>query len=430
MEKRRIGFVGTRFAGTDGVSLETKKWAHVLEAEGHECFYMAGELDVANGNAMQVPECFFEEAGVLETARGCFGHATRDPRITLQVEEIKHRLKQALNEFVSKFSLDLLIPENAVTIPLNIPLGLAIAEFAIESGQVMIAHNHDFFWERKRFMDNCCWDYLDKAFPPRLSTIQHVVLNSSQQHQIGRRKGISATIIPNVMDYANPPPPPDTYADDMRANLGIAPDEKFILQPTRIVQRKGIEHAIELVHRLGIPAKLVISHACGDEGYEYYQRVLDYSDMMGVQTVLCSDNVGEERGVTEDGRKIYTLADMYRQADFVTYPSVLEGFGNAFLESVYYRRPLLVNNYSIYSYDIKPKGFMTVEMDGYVNKETVRATLEILENPDIVREMTEHNYDLANRFFSYDVLCHNLRALMVRCFGGACADTRSIRTRH
>ena len=31
----RIGFVSTRFAGTDGVSLETAKWATVLEGMGH-----------------------------------------------------------------------------------------------------------------------------------------------------------------------------------------------------------------------------------------------------------------------------------------------------------------------------------------------------------------------------------------------------------
>ena len=41
-----IGFISTRFAGTDGVSLETKKWARVLEKERFHCFYFAGELDL------------------------------------------------------------------------------------------------------------------------------------------------------------------------------------------------------------------------------------------------------------------------------------------------------------------------------------------------------------------------------------------------
>ena len=43
-----IGFVGTRFAGVDGVSLETQKLAQVFREMGHDCFFCAGELD---GNA-------------------------------------------------------------------------------------------------------------------------------------------------------------------------------------------------------------------------------------------------------------------------------------------------------------------------------------------------------------------------------------------
>lgn len=37
---RRIGFISTRFIGTDGVSLETSKWAEVLERLGHTCYYI------------------------------------------------------------------------------------------------------------------------------------------------------------------------------------------------------------------------------------------------------------------------------------------------------------------------------------------------------------------------------------------------------
>jgi hypothetical protein len=42
MLRHRIGFVSTRFSSTDGVSLETEKWAHVLKGFGQECFYFAG----------------------------------------------------------------------------------------------------------------------------------------------------------------------------------------------------------------------------------------------------------------------------------------------------------------------------------------------------------------------------------------------------
>jgi len=46
---KRIGFVSTRFAGTDGVTLEARKWAHILHDLGHSCFWMAGQLDAPPG---------------------------------------------------------------------------------------------------------------------------------------------------------------------------------------------------------------------------------------------------------------------------------------------------------------------------------------------------------------------------------------------
>ena len=40
-----VGFVSTRLAGTDGVSLETAKWADVFKKVGFSSYYFAGELD-------------------------------------------------------------------------------------------------------------------------------------------------------------------------------------------------------------------------------------------------------------------------------------------------------------------------------------------------------------------------------------------------
>ena len=57
---KRIGFVSTRFAGTDGVSLETEKWANVLERMGCECFYFCGVCDRLPEISYVVPEAFFQ----------------------------------------------------------------------------------------------------------------------------------------------------------------------------------------------------------------------------------------------------------------------------------------------------------------------------------------------------------------------------------
>jgi glycosyltransferase involved in cell wall biosynthesis len=246
-----------------------------------------------------------------------------------------------------------------------------------------------------------------------LPSIAHVVINSVADDQLSLRTGISGHVIHNVMDFDNPPPPPDEYTFDVRQALGIEHDELFILQPTRVVQRKGIEHAIELVHRLGRKAKLVISHASGDEGWDYEQRLKEYSKLMKVNTIFVDDIIDEERGTTPDGRKIYTLEDIYPYADLVTYPSTFEGFGNAFLETLYFKKPIVVNTYSIYIKDIKPKGFKVIEIDGYVTDKAVEMTKQILDNPQLRQEIVDHDYELAKKYFSYTVLQQALRNYMV-----------------
>ncbi|MBA3875930.1 MAG: glycosyl transferase family 1 [Anaerolinea sp.] len=439
---RRIGFVSTRFAGTDGVSLETAKWAAVLERLGHTCYYFAGVSDRPAERSRVVPEAFYRHpeidainrrayAGEWSTDNGdgrpapAAGRApraplsiyTRPPALTRRIHELREALKAELHAFVAQFDVELLIVENASAIPLNLPLGLAIAELIAETGIPTIAHHHDFHWERQRFLVNCVPDVLAAAFPPSHSSIRHVVINSVQATQLASRHGLTARVIPNVMEFERPPGPPEVDPAVVRADLGVAPGELFLLQPTRVIQRKGIEHAIEFTRRLGRPARLVISHAAGDEGPEYETRVREFATLLGVDVRFESEVVADRRGQTADGRRIYTLADVYPAADFVTYPSAFEGFGNAFIEAVYYRRPLLVNNYSTYEVDIRPRGFRVVWFDGFISDATLALARHLLDDPSMAADWTARNYDLGARHFSFTILERHLEDLLADCFG-------------
>ncbi|MDJ0876651.1 MAG: glycosyltransferase family 4 protein [Desulfobacterales bacterium] len=409
---QNVGIISTRIAGTDGVSLEIEKWAHVLEGMGLNCFYFAGELDRPKEQCYLCPEAHFTHPEIKEVYLECFDLEVRKRDITDKLHALKNDLKNHLYAFMNQFDLGLIVVENALTIPLNIPLGVAITEFIAETGIPTIAHHHDFYWERDRFTNNAIGDYLCLAFPPNLPGIYHVVINSHASAQLSLRTGISAVVSPNVMDFDFPPAPPDEYAADVRQALGLADDELLVLQPTRVVQRKGIEHAIELVSRLGMKAKLVISHASGDEGYDYEMRLREYSQMMGVETLFVANVINEHRGMTDDGRKIYTLEDIYPHADLVTYPSTFEGFGNAFLEAIYFRKPIVVNNYSIYHKDIKPKGFQVIEIDGYVTEEAVQKTRWVLTDERLCKRMVETNYKLGKQFFSFAVLQRQLEIII------------------
>lgn len=414
-QNKHVGFISTRLAGTDGVSLETQKWAAIFEKEGFDCFYCAGELDWPAERSYYIAEAHFRHPEIKEINAHCFGVVTRDPSITAKTHILARHLKDQLYRFIEKFDIRFLVVENAVTIPINLPLGIAITELIAETGITTIAHHHDFFWERQRFKRNAVWDYLNMAFPPNLPSIRHVVINSSAAHQLALRTGISSHVIPNVMDFENPPPVPDAYAADVRKALGISDNELFILQPTRIVKRKRIELAIELVHRLGTRAKLVISHASGDEGYDYEKRLREYSQMLSVNTLFCCTHIQEKRGITPEGQKVYALSDVYPHSDLVTYPSTYEGFGNAFLEALYFKKPIVVNTYSIYLMDIKPKGFRAIEMDGYISEETLNEVRRVLTDRRYREEMVEHNYEVARRHYSYSVLEKMLTEFIREC---------------
>ena len=411
---KNIGFISTRFKGNDGVSLETAKWRVVLERMGYNCCFFSGLSDWDADKSMVVEEAFFGHPKIDEIQTQCFSNTIRDEKLSGAIQAVRYKLKSALYDFVAQFKIDLLIPQNAVTIPMNVPLGLAITELIAETGIPAIAHHHDFSWERQRFSVNCIEDYLSMAFPPKLHSINHVVINSEARRQLSHRCGLSSTIIPNVLDFDTQPPAMDDYARGMRHDLGIADDETLLLQPTRIVARKGIEHAIELASRLkDKKARLLISHQERDEGSDYYNRTMDYAALLGVDVLTFPDHIGAKRGVAEDGKKKYSLDDCYLNADFVTYPSTYEGFGNAFLEALWFKKPVLVNRYSIFQQDIEPLAFDVVIMENYVTNESVNAVRGLLDNPHTANMLAERNYEIAHKYFSYTLLEQRLRQVLM-----------------
>jgi len=108
---------------------------------------------------------------------------------------------------------------------------------------------------------------------------------------------------------------------------------------------------------------------------------------------------------------------VYRQADLVTYPSREEGFGNAFLETIYYRRPIVMSAYEIFKTDIQPKGFEVVAFEEIISDKIVQEAQDLLTDPDRVAHMVEQNYQIARRHYSYAVLQKRLNILLESCLG-------------
>ena len=413
-----IGFIGTRFAGTDGVSLEAAKWARLLWDHRHVSYWYAGKLDTNAEISTLVPHAYFAHPDIQWINDRIFGRRTREPEVTRRIDALSEYLKRTIYDFTKKFDIEILIIQNALCIPMNVPLGVAITQFIAETGFPTIAHHHDFFWERDRFSVNSIGDFLAMAFPPRLPSIQHVTINSAGQRELSHRRGESSVLIPNVLHFENPPPEPDEYAQHFREDIGLDADDILFLQPTRVVPRKGIEHSINLIAALNNPrCKLIVSHESGDEGDEYLRALQEMAEQQGVDLRLVCDRIADRRETDENGRRLYTLGDAYSVADFITYPSIQEGFGNALIEAFYYRKPVLVNRYSIFVTDIEPKGFQAITMNGYLTKEVVARVQRVIGDHEYREQMIDRNYELGRMFFSYTVLRRKLRALITNHTG-------------
>lgn len=416
---KHIGFISTRFSGTDGVSLESSKWADVFERSGHQCCWFAGELDRRREHCFRVPEAHFGHPQIQGITKQVMGRIGRTPEVTGEIHTIRAYLKKKLYHFIRRFRVDLLVVENALTIPMNVPLGLAITEVIAESRIPTIAHHHDFFWERQRYQRTGVDDYLHAAFPPRLPGMAHAVINSAAQEDLAHRTGISATIVPNVLDF-DTPPQFGKYAGVFRETNGFAEKDVIFLQPTRVVQRKGIEHAIELIGELNTGHhKLLISHEAGDEGFEYMAWLEEKANQKNVDLRFIDARVRAPWHGETGNPDALSLWDVYPNADFVTFPSLQEGFGNAFLEAVYFRKPILINRYDTFVRDIEPLGFNVVKMDGFLGRDTIAETKRILASPREIKRMTDHNYQVAASYFSYETLRRQLNILLANLFSGA-----------
>jgi glycosyltransferase involved in cell wall biosynthesis len=232
--------------------------------------------------------------------------------------------------------------------------------------------------------------------------VQQLVINTQAQRELAKR-GFDSTVLPNIFDFKLQPPGRDAYNADLRSSIGLAENDLLFLQPTRVIPRKGIELAIELVHRLtDLPIKLLITHSAEYNTRDYLEELFVLARKLNVDMLYLPDRFKPQRQPDAGKDKIYSLWDAYVYADFITYPSLYEGFGNALLETIFFQKPLLVNRYSVYREDIEPAGLKAITIEGIITKDTVKEVHDLLANPDQINRMTATNLKVASNNFSYE----------------------------
>ncbi len=401
----RALFVSARLAGTDGVSLENAKLVGALEALGFEPHLCAGELDETGPPGTLVPALHFRDPVALALAERAFGGREPDASLRDDLRARAAELLIMLERVVDAVRPDLLVLQNVWAVPMQLPLAEALADLVVARRLPTLSHEHDFHWERQRFARTRVPHYLDTYFPFHTTGVRHMTINSLAAAELRRRRGVQATVVPNVLDFDALAPQPDAFAASVRRAIGLSDEQRLVLQPTRVIPRKGIELAIDLLAELADPrAVLVITHAAGDEGFDYLRMLERRARERRVDLRPVDHLVGPVRGTSREGKQRFGLWDTYPHADMVTYPSLYEGFGNALLETVWFGKAALVNRYPVYVADIAPKGFRFVEIDGSVTPAAVAVFARLLGDPQARAAAAAHNLEIARAHFSLPTL--------------------------
>ncbi len=410
----RIGIIIGRIGGVDGVALETLKWIKILKELGHETFIISGEFEnwkMSSPHDYFFPLLSFFSAEAEWEQRKAFFEPDKSPDVLLEhVDKVSDLISRKLEDWVHFNKIDCLLSENASALPCHLSMGIGIKKFVEKSGINVVAHDHDFHWERGdryKSVHKEVNDLVNKSFPLLLPNVKHAVINSSIVKTFKTRFNTDSVLVPNVMDFSQPFGVPTKENELMLRRMGVAKGEIALLQVTRIVRRKGIETAISLLEKLNDKKiKLVITgNHNDDENNIYYNELVDLIlDLKLInQVIFVSDQVSSHMN----------LSDIYAQGTACTYFSRYEGFGNAFIECVLAKKPIFVNNYKpVFWPDIGSKGFKTVMLENSVlTDEKVKQMAEIIYSPSLAKEIGEYNYKIGKKYFSYDILKEKLTEL-------------------
>jgi glycosyltransferase involved in cell wall biosynthesis len=444
----KIALAHFRVGETDGVSLEMEKWKNVFENMGHQVIFISGTSDYGD---FYIKEMDLHRDAFKKWERNSYKSIDdyeNEESFSQEIRSVAKEIETALDEIYEKERFDIIIPNNIFSLGTGIPVAIGFYNFIEKHHLISINHNHDFYWERSHMNHPTC-DFVKKAlekyYPPIGDNYQQVVINKIAQAELKKRKGCDSVVVPNVFDFHSQEWTIDDYNRDLREQLGIGERDIVFLQATRVATRKAIELGIETIGEIKKRKQQLIGPLYDGREFTDKDQILlfmpglietdsDYITFLkklaaeeGVKIIWAEHLFGAKRS-HRDVKK-YSLWDAYVIADFITYPSILEGWGNQYLEGLFAKKPMIIFEYPVFKTDIMPFGFKNVSLghtftqrddneSDYVSVERKKLedaatkTIEILKSEELYYDMVNINFKIAREKLSFNALGRTLSKII------------------
>jgi glycosyltransferase involved in cell wall biosynthesis len=321
-----------------GVEATIAAHARVMAADGHRVRVVVGRGGpLQPGVEVRVePELDSRGAEVEQVARE-LAAGTAGPAFEALTTRIAGRLDQAFA------GVDVAIVHNVLTLHKNLAFTAALHRLH-SAGRAprLLAWCHDLAW-----LDPLYTPALHTGYPWKLLRmpwpgVRYVVVSSDRRALLAGLLNIApdqvAVVTPGVDLAVFLKLERETL--QLVAQLGLLQADPLLLLPARITRRKNIEQAIAVVsalRRMGLQPLLLVTGPPGPHNptnVAYLERLHALRRELGAHESVVFlyeqyvDRTGQPRPISDA-----MLADLYRLADGLLFPSRSEGFGMPILEA-------------------------------------------------------------------------------------------------
>ncbi len=441
--KKRVLIAHYRVGMTDGVSLEIAKRRHILEMDGFIVASIAGPG--SSGADFVLPSLDFNSDLARKIADNAFGELkdySDESGLMTDIERLSKRIDIEIEQVINEFKPDFILLHNIFSHGRHIASASAFRAVLLRHSIPALATHHDFYWERNQYRYPSCPSiraFLELNIPPVIPGLKHACINSLAASALKQRAGIEAMVFPDTLDFDAAEWSIDPWNARLPEDTGFSEKDIIVLQATRIVRRKGIELIIPVLKYLNTPENLkklrgrkLYNGKIISEESRFFYLIAGYAEedaedyLESLEHLLADEKIphrfignriAAERSESE-GKRTYSLFDVYPHADIISYPSTYEGWGNQFLEALFARKPVMLFEYPVFKSDIRDRGYSVISMGDRAepNKENnlfklpdekiediainVISTLLNIKTPDILN----HNFDIGKKHNSYEVL--------------------------
>jgi mannosylglucosylglycerate synthase len=269
------------------------------------------------------------------------------------VDELFYQLRDRIVEKIRPILAEsrACIVHNAITLHKNLPLTAALRLLSDEGVTSFIAWSHDFAWQDKLYTPDLHpgypWDLLRNPWPG----VRYVVVSEHRRGRLAELLGLPddeiQVVTPGVDVFQFLKLEPLTIKLAERLNLLEA--EPLILLPSRITRRKNIEFAIRTAAFIQLEKPKAILLVTGPPGPHNPKNLAYLEKLQGLRKELgLAEQVIFLYQLGEDMQPLYlpddVIADLYRLADVLLFPSTKEGFGIPILEAGLARMPVFASD--------------------------------------------------------------------------------------